>query len=38
MKIVVEDSREGWRDALKVLLQAYFFGHKQPVFDMSLLR
>lgn len=38
MNVVVEDSREGWRDALKIILQSYFFGHREPTFDMSLLR
>ena len=38
IQVVVEDSREGWRDALKALLQAYFLGHRSPVFDTSQLR
>lgn len=38
LKVVVDDSREGWRDALKVLLEAYFYGHKAPVLDVSQLR
>lgn len=38
LHVVVDDSREGWRNALKVLLEAYFFGHRLPVFDMSQLR
>lgn len=38
MKIVVDDSREGWRNALKVLLEAYFNGHPAPVLDVSRLR
>lgn len=38
LKVVVDDSREGWRDALEVLLEAYFFGHTAPEFDMSQLR
>lgn len=37
-KVTVEDSREGWRDALKATLEAYFLGHRQPAFDISLLR
>lgn len=36
--VVVDDSREGWRDALKALLEAYFYGHKAPVLDVSQLR
>ncbi len=35
---MVDDSREGWRDALKVLLEAYFYGHPAPVLDVSQLR
>lgn len=35
---VVDDSREGWRDALKALLESYFFGRKAPALDMSQLR
>lgn len=38
LKVVVDDSREGWRDALEVLLEAYFFGHTAPEFDVSQLR
>ncbi|CAB1114211.1 unnamed protein product [Ectocarpus sp. CCAP 1310/34] len=38
LKIVVDDSREGWRDAFKLLLEAYFFGHQVPVLDVSNLR
>lgn len=35
---VVDDSREGWRDALKALLESYFFGRKAPALDTSRLR
>lgn len=35
---VVNDSREGWRDALKALLDSYFFGRKAPALDTSRLR
>lgn len=38
MHVVVHDSREGWRDALRVLLEAYFLGHGEPIFDTSQLR
>lgn len=38
MHVVVDDSREGWRDALKVLLEAYFLGLRSPVFDTSRIR
>ncbi|CAN0319627.1 unnamed protein product [Ectocarpus sp. 6 AP-2014] len=38
LNIVVDDSREGWRDAFKLLLEAYFFGHQVPVLDVSNLR
>lgn len=38
LKVVVDDSREGWRDALKALLEAYFYGHLAPVLDVSQLR
>lgn len=35
---VVDDSREGWRDALKALLESYFLGRKAPALDTSRLR
>lgn len=36
---VIPDSREGWVNALKLLLQHYFIpGHKHPRFDYSLIR
>ena len=35
---VIPDSREGWTDSLKLLLNAYFRGHGFPIFDYSLLR
>jgi ribonucleoside-triphosphate reductase len=34
----IPDSREGWTESLKLLLNAYFQGHGFPVFDYSLLR
>lgn len=36
--IVVADSREGWVDALRVLLEAYTKGGPLPSFDVSLVR
>lgn len=38
VEIVVEDSREGWVDALRVLLEAYTRNGPLPSFDMSLVR
>ncbi|CAM9110639.1 unnamed protein product [Hapterophycus canaliculatus] len=38
LTVVVDDSREGWRDALRVLLESYFFGSPAPTFDTSKLR
>lgn len=36
---VIPDTREGWVDALKLLLQSYFVPKKKPVvFDYSLVR
>jgi len=32
------DSREGWVDALKLILEAYFLGKQVPNFDFSLIR
>ncbi|MFX1569236.1 MAG: ribonucleoside-triphosphate reductase, adenosylcobalamin-dependent [Promethearchaeota archaeon] len=32
------DSREGWVDALKLLLEAYFLGKQVPHYDFSLIR
>lgn len=36
--ITVEDSREGWVNALATLLKAYSQGSELPTFDMSLVR
>lgn len=36
--IVVEDSREGWANALSTLVDAYLYGKIFPVFDYSLIR
>lgn len=35
---VIADSREGWCESVEVLLNAYLFGHKLPVFDYSEIR
>ncbi len=32
------DSREGWVDALRILLEAYFLGKQSPNFDFSKIR
>mgnify|MGYP006274266065 CR=1 FL=1 len=34
----IPDSREGWVESLELLLDAYFFGKKKPVFDYSIIR
>jgi hypothetical protein len=34
----IPDSREGWRESIKLLLNAYFKGDPLPIFDYSLLR
>jgi len=34
----IPDSREGWVQALKLLLEAYFLGNKKPKFDYSEIR
>ncbi len=34
----IPDSREGWVEALRLLLEAYFIGKKVPIFDYSLIR
>jgi len=38
VEVVVEDSREGWVDALRLLLEAYTQSGPMPSFDMSLVR
>lgn len=38
VEVVVEDSREGWVDALRILLEAYTKSGPLPSFDMSLVR
>lgn len=35
---IIPDSREGWVEALRVLLRAYFYGERTPVFDYSQIR
>lgn len=35
---VVEDSIEGWADAVKALMLAYFTGTSRPIFDFSKIR
>ncbi len=37
-RYVVGDSIEGWADAIKVLIEAYFFGKPSPTFDFSDIR
>jgi len=35
---VVPDSREGWVESVKILLDGYYFGTKVPKFDYSAIR
>lgn len=37
-KYAIPDTREGWVESLKFLLEAYFIGSSKPIFDYSLLR
>lgn len=37
-RFLVGDSIEGWADAVKVLVEAYFYGKIKPVFDFSDIR
>ncbi|MFX1303187.1 MAG: ribonucleoside-triphosphate reductase, adenosylcobalamin-dependent [Promethearchaeota archaeon] len=32
------DSREGWVESLKLMLEAYFLGKQLPIYDFSLIR
>ena len=32
------DSREGWVESLKLMLEAYFLGKQVPIYDFSLIR
>ncbi len=34
----IPDSREGWVEALKLVLEAYFLGKQVPTYDFSLIR
>ncbi len=34
----IPDSREGWVESLKLILEAYFLGKQIPIFDFSLIR
>lgn len=37
-RYLISDSIEGWADTIKVLVEAYFFGKANPVFDYSDIR
>ena len=37
-KYVIEDTIEGWADALKALIKSYFYGTQMPIFDYSGIR
>jgi len=37
-RYVISDSIEGWSDAVKVLVEAYFYNKLQPVFDYEDIR
>src|SRR5690554_1562208 len=37
-RFLVGDSIEGWADAVKVLVEAYFYGKPNPIFDFSDIR
>lgn len=37
-KFVIPDSREGWVEALRLMLEAYFIGQKVPEYDFSEIR
>lgn len=37
-RFLINDSIEGWADAIKALIKAYFYGHSNPVFDFSAIR
>ena len=37
-RFLVGDSIEGWADAIKVLVEAYFLGKQKPVFDVRDIR
>lgn len=37
-RFLVSDNIEGWADCIKVLLEAYFYGKSEPVFDYRDIR
>lgn len=37
-EFIIPDSREGWVDALKLILEAYFLGNRVPNYDYSKIR
>ncbi|TFF99341.1 MAG: ribonucleoside-triphosphate reductase, adenosylcobalamin-dependent [Promethearchaeota archaeon] len=37
-KFIIPDSREGWVEALKLMLEAYFIGQQVPEYDFSEIR
>lgn len=37
-KFVIDDTIEGWADALKALIKSYFYGTQMPIFDYSGIR
>ena len=37
-KFVIDDSIEGWADAVKVLVEAHFYGKSKPAFDFRQIR
>lgn len=37
-KYVIEDTINGWADALKALIKSYFYGTQMPIFDYSGIR
>jgi hypothetical protein len=37
-KFQIPDSREGWVESLKLILEAYFLGKQVPIYDFSLIR
>lgn len=37
-RFLIGDSIEGWADAIKVLMEAYFYGKSDPVFDFRDIR
>ncbi|MFX0105853.1 MAG: LAGLIDADG family homing endonuclease [Candidatus Hodarchaeota archaeon] len=37
-KFQIPDSREGWVESLRLILEAYFLGKQVPIYDFSLIR